>query len=791
MSGIDSDLIRGHIDTIILKTLLNGDKYGYEICHDVEILSNAKYELKQPTLYSCLKRLEEKEFITSYWTDSDIGGRRHYYSLTPLGIELYRTNQNNWVTSRNMVDNLISDNKGSEINDGVALEIDGDLLRGNIDTIILKTLVSGHKYGYEICKEIDTKSSGTYELKQPTLYSCLKRLEDKEFITSFWEDSEIGGKRHYYDLSEKGQDLLKENQLNWERSKLVIDNLILSDIELPKLDVTTSTIENNEQNLSKNANIETENEDEISSINEIEADDLKEDIDFKEDDNENISFIDNQENSDEEIAIQPKIDELYDDASFVLEDYEEPEDIPHYNEDNDIEEISNDDIEEITTNDDENKEENFFTDSSIDIPEQEDNTKINEINYIENEDDDDETSYSLDDIIPSYNNCKIDNSFVPSKDITNATEKDDNTKIEKDLQETQPNNNTGIEIENEDTKFDISKFISNKNNYFKAEGSKQNVVFSPKTSDIVSSNFDENDKNNDSNSIIDDNATSSTNTIKQASFFTDSDNINFEKISDKLEVENAEKIIMPEIEKDDDVEKQPERFIDSYPIKYKADAKYRESLDKLTSFTTVSTDNTSKTENTENQEEINRKERREPTSISKLKDKFEMQGISVKLYSHADNEPTDTKTYILTNKIRMVRNWITFFFMSFLLALTYLTLNNYQVVDNTMMGTYIYFIIGFSFLSLFPLLSSIIYLINPFKKHVARFAPRVSILFALLFTVQFLVIIYSINLQLGFTSFTDPLYNHLNYIVPCVITLMLIVESIIYCILYNSKKFHK
>ena len=34
--GIDSDLIRGHIDTIILKILFDGDKYGYEICKDVE-----------------------------------------------------------------------------------------------------------------------------------------------------------------------------------------------------------------------------------------------------------------------------------------------------------------------------------------------------------------------------------------------------------------------------------------------------------------------------------------------------------------------------------------------------------------------------------------------------------------------------------------------------------------------------------------------------------------------------------------------------------------------------------
>ena len=75
-NSIDSDLIRGHIDTIILKILKTGDRYGYEIIKDVETKSNGTYELKQPTLYSCLKRLESQGLISSYWSDSDIGGKR-------------------------------------------------------------------------------------------------------------------------------------------------------------------------------------------------------------------------------------------------------------------------------------------------------------------------------------------------------------------------------------------------------------------------------------------------------------------------------------------------------------------------------------------------------------------------------------------------------------------------------------------------------------------------------------------------------------------------------------------
>lgn len=76
---------RGSVNDIILKTLVNGDKYGYEIIKEVEMFSDGKVKLKQPSLYSSLSRFEEKGFVNSYWGDSDIGGRRHYYHLTEKG----------------------------------------------------------------------------------------------------------------------------------------------------------------------------------------------------------------------------------------------------------------------------------------------------------------------------------------------------------------------------------------------------------------------------------------------------------------------------------------------------------------------------------------------------------------------------------------------------------------------------------------------------------------------------------------------------------------------------------
>lgn len=70
---------------------------------------------------------------------------------------------------------------------------------------ILLELADCDKYGFELTKNIENKSDGKIVIKQPTLYTLLKKLEKSKFISSYWQDSEIGGKRHYYKLTENGK----------------------------------------------------------------------------------------------------------------------------------------------------------------------------------------------------------------------------------------------------------------------------------------------------------------------------------------------------------------------------------------------------------------------------------------------------------------------------------------------------------------------------------------------------------------------------------------------------------
>jgi PadR family transcriptional regulator PadR len=105
-------------------------------------------------------------------------------------------------------------------------KISSDLLRGHTDTIILKLLMAGDKYGYEISKLIYTNSSNEYELKEATMYSSLKRLEADGSITSYWGDETQGGRRKYYRITERGKQIYFENKNNWEYAKRVLDNLL-------------------------------------------------------------------------------------------------------------------------------------------------------------------------------------------------------------------------------------------------------------------------------------------------------------------------------------------------------------------------------------------------------------------------------------------------------------------------------------------------------------------------------------------------------------------------------------
>lgn len=101
---INSDLIRGHLDAIILKLIMEKDRYGYEIAKEVSERTRDMFNIKEATLYSVFVRLEKKELIESYYGDKTHGGRRKYYRITTLGKAFYRERIEEWKTIKEIVD---------------------------------------------------------------------------------------------------------------------------------------------------------------------------------------------------------------------------------------------------------------------------------------------------------------------------------------------------------------------------------------------------------------------------------------------------------------------------------------------------------------------------------------------------------------------------------------------------------------------------------------------------------------------------------------------------------------
>ena len=93
---ISSDVIRGYVDVLVLDSVLAGPSYGYAISKRIEERSEGQYVIKETTLYSAMRRLEEAGALESFAGTETQGRPRTYYRITPTGHELYRIKCTEW-----------------------------------------------------------------------------------------------------------------------------------------------------------------------------------------------------------------------------------------------------------------------------------------------------------------------------------------------------------------------------------------------------------------------------------------------------------------------------------------------------------------------------------------------------------------------------------------------------------------------------------------------------------------------------------------------------------------------
>jgi transcriptional regulator len=80
-----TDVLRGTLDLLILKTLSLEPMHGWGISQRIQALSRGILDVNQGSLYPALQRLEHRGLIASRWDTTENNRRAKYYSLTPVG----------------------------------------------------------------------------------------------------------------------------------------------------------------------------------------------------------------------------------------------------------------------------------------------------------------------------------------------------------------------------------------------------------------------------------------------------------------------------------------------------------------------------------------------------------------------------------------------------------------------------------------------------------------------------------------------------------------------------------
>ncbi len=104
--------------------------------------------------------------------------------------------------------------------------LEGELLQGTLDLLILQTLVLGPAHGHTIAYAIEHRSEDVLQVEHGSLYPALHRLEDRGWIASFWGTSENNRRARYYRLTPAGRKQLAHQTSRWDELVRAINRVL-------------------------------------------------------------------------------------------------------------------------------------------------------------------------------------------------------------------------------------------------------------------------------------------------------------------------------------------------------------------------------------------------------------------------------------------------------------------------------------------------------------------------------------------------------------------------------------
>jgi PadR family transcriptional regulator, regulatory protein PadR len=93
---VSSEMLKGTLDMMILRTLVVGDAHGHTIAKVIERISEDVLEVEQGSLYPALHRLENQGRVKPYWGTSENNRKAKFYRLTTAGRRQLTVETSRW-----------------------------------------------------------------------------------------------------------------------------------------------------------------------------------------------------------------------------------------------------------------------------------------------------------------------------------------------------------------------------------------------------------------------------------------------------------------------------------------------------------------------------------------------------------------------------------------------------------------------------------------------------------------------------------------------------------------------
>ena len=103
--------------------------------------------------------------------------------------------------------------------------MEGEMLKGHLDMIVLAALAPGPAHGYAVIEEIKRRSGGAFDLPEGTVYPVLHRLAQAGLLEGRWITADSGRRRRVYALTRRGERALAERRVVWEQFSDAIGSL--------------------------------------------------------------------------------------------------------------------------------------------------------------------------------------------------------------------------------------------------------------------------------------------------------------------------------------------------------------------------------------------------------------------------------------------------------------------------------------------------------------------------------------------------------------------------------------